>query len=172
MKTFLTALTATATFLVTANASLAQTTGKATTKSEEVFKQLASLVGVWEGMEDGAPFQVSYKLSGAGTALMEEVRPGDPKAMLTMFTVDGDHLVATHYCVVGNQPQMASGVPDDLHKGVVFTLTRVTGMKTPDAWHNTGLTFTLDDSDHLTQRWTYLYKGQAGSTVFHYTRKK
>jgi len=29
----------------------------------------------------------------------------------------------------------------------------------------------LDDKDHMTQRWTYLYKGKAGATVFHYTRK-
>src|SRR2546423_7782179 len=150
MKSFLTAVAATAALLTAANTGSAQRTVKASTSSEASFKQLASLVGDWEGVEDGVPFQVSYTLSGAGTALMETVRPGDPKAMLTMFTVDGDHLVATHYCVVGNQPQMVSGVPDDLHKGVVFTLTRVTGMKTPDAWHNTGLTFTLDDNDHLT----------------------
>jgi hypothetical protein len=24
----------------------------------------------------------------------------------------------------------------------------------------------------MTQRWTYLYKGKPGTTVFHYTRKK
>ncbi|HJP58955.1 MAG TPA: hypothetical protein VJ865_03125 [Gemmatimonadaceae bacterium] len=172
MKSFLTGLAAIGAVLMASTSTSAQSAVRATNSSERTFKQLASLVGVWEGVEDGVPFQVSYTLSGAGTALMEEVRPGDPKAMLTLFTVDGDHLVATHYCVVGNQPQMVSGVPDDLHKGVVFTLARVTGMKTPDAWHNTGLTFTLDDNDHLTQRWTYLYKGQAGSTVFHYTRKK
>ena len=172
MKNFLHGLAAITALLAAASSTSAQSAVKTATRSEAAFKQLASLVGVWEGTEDGVPFQVSYTLSGAGTALMEEVRPGDPKAMLTMFTVDGDHLVATHYCVVGNQPQMVSGVPDDLHNGVVFTLARVTGMKTPDAWHNTGLTFTLEDNDHLTQRWTYLYKGQAGSTVFHYTRKK
>ena len=64
------------------------------------------------------------------------------------------------------------GVPGDLDKGLTFSLERVTGMKTPDDWHNTGVTFTLDDKDHMTQRWTYLYKGKTGSTVFHYTRKK
>jgi len=24
----------------------------------------------------------------------------------------------------------------------------------------------------MTQRWTYLYKGKTGTTIFHYTRKK
>jgi len=165
-------LAAAVALLSVATALSAQTGSAPVTKSQAAFKQLSSLIGDWEGVEDGVPFRVSYTLSGAGTALMEEVRPGDPKAMITMFIVDADHLVATHYCVVGNQPQMVSGIPDDLHNGVTFSLARITGMKTPDAWHNTGMTFTLEDNDHLTQHWTYLYKGQAGSTDFHYTRKK
>jgi hypothetical protein len=142
------------------------------TKSEAAFKQLSSLVGEWQGVQDGVPIQVTYSLTANGTALMENQKPGDSPPMITMFTVDGDHLIATHYCVTGNQPQMVSGVPDDLQQGVPFKLQRVTGMKTPDDWHNTGLTFKLDDQDHITQRWTYLYKGKAGATVFHYTRKK
>jgi hypothetical protein len=31
---------------------------------------------------------------------------------------------------------------------------------------------TLDDQDHMTQRWSYLYKGKTGTSVFHYVRKK
>ena len=43
---------------------------------------------------------------------------------------------------------------------------------TVDGWqNNTGLTITLDHMDHMTQRWTYLYKGKPGTSVFHYTRK-
>src|ERR1043166_9358429 len=106
VKTFLNALVASAAFLLPALPASAQGPSAATTKSEAAFKQLTSLVGDWEGVEDGTPFRVSYTLSGAGTALMERVRPGDPQATVTMFTVDGDHLIATHYCVVGNQPQM------------------------------------------------------------------
>jgi len=45
-----------------------------------------------------------------------------------------------------------SGVPNDLQRGVTFSLLRVTGMKTPADWHNTGLTVTLNDKGHTTQR--------------------
>ena len=51
-----------------------------------------------------------------------------------------------------------------------ISLVRVTGLKTPDDWHNTGLTVILDDKDHITQRWTYLDKGKTGTTIFHYER--
>jgi hypothetical protein len=141
-------------------------------KSVATFTQMKSLVGEWDAIQDGVPVKETYNLTANGTALMAETRPRNEPAMITMFTVDGDDLVATHYCVSGNQPQMVTHVPEDLRKGVTFTLGRVTGMKTPDDWHNTVVTIALADANHMTQRWTYLYKGKSGTTVFHYTRKQ
>jgi len=149
-----------------------QLSAQETTKSAAAFKQLTSLVGDWEGTQDGVPIKVTYALTADGTALMEEMKPGDSSPMITMFTVDGDHLIATHYCSAGNQPSMVSGIPGRLETGVTFSLARVTGMRTPQDWHNTGLTVTLDDNDHIAQRWTYLYKGKTGTNMFHYARKK
>jgi len=141
-------------------------------KSATTFSQMKSLVGEWDATQDGVLVKETYTLTANGSTLMAETRPGNEPAMITMFTVDGDHLIATHYCSAGNQPQMVAGTPDDLQRGVRFTLARVTGMKTSDDWHNTGITIALDDRDHMTQRWTWLYKGQTGTTDFHYTRKK
>jgi len=153
-------------------ALLAQSQPQDSSKSAAVFRQLKSLVGEWEAVQEGVPVKETYTLTANGSVLMSETKPADSEPMITMFTVDGDHLIATHYCVAGNQPQMITGVPSDLDKGVTFSLERVTGMKTPEDWHNTGVTLTLDDKDHMTQRWTYLYKGKTGTTIFHYTRKK
>jgi hypothetical protein len=158
--------------VATAAAVWAQIQPQDSNKSTAAFKQLTSLVGEWEAVQQGVPVKETYTLTANGSVLMSETKPADSQPMITMFTVDGDHLIATHYCVAGNQPQMITGALGDLDKGLTFSLERVTGMKTPDDWHNTGVTLTLDDKDHMTQRWTYLYKGKTGSTVFHYTRKK
>ena len=92
--------------------------------------------------------------------------------MMTMFTVDGDHLIATHYCSAGNQPQMVTQpITEAENKTLVFSLVHITGMNTSEDWHNTGLEVLFDDADHLTQKWTYLYKGKTGTTIFHFTRK-
>ncbi len=138
--------------------------------STATFAQMKLLVGEWKAVQEGVTVTETYKLTANGTALMAETRSANEPAMITMITVDGDRLIATHYCIAGNQPQMVATAPDDLNKGVAFKLERVTGMKTADDWHNTGITITLDDSNHMTQTWTYLYKGKAGKTVFHYTR--
>jgi hypothetical protein len=140
------------------------------TKSEEAFDRLASLKGDWKGEQGGAKISVSYTLTANGSALMEEFRPESGPVMITMFTVDGDHLIATHYCSAMNQPQMVTSAITDVQKPLTFSLARITGLKSPDDWHNTGLTVIQEDNDHLTQEWTYQSKGKSGKTVFRYTR--
>ena len=140
------------------------------TKSEEAFDRLASLKGEWEGQQDGVKISLVYTLTANGSALMEEFRPESGPVMVTMFTVDGDHLIATHYCSAKNQPQMVTAAITDAQKPLEFSLARITGLKSQDAWHNTGLTLIQEDSDRLTQEWTYESKGKSGKTVFRYTR--
>src|SRR5919198_6758047 len=72
-------------------------------RTAAAFKQLTSLVGEWEGVVDGAPIKVRYMLTANGSALMEQMQPDSSGAMVTMYTVDGDRLIATHYCSAGNQ---------------------------------------------------------------------
>lgn len=134
------------------------------------FNELKTLAGDWQGSFNGTPTKVSYKVTADGSAVML-TEQADSTVMITMFTVDGDHLLATHYCSVGNQPQMVSTTPGDLARGITFSLARVTGMKTPDDWHNTGLTISRDSTGPLTHHWTWLDKGKEGTTEFHFSRK-
>jgi len=137
--------------------------------SVPAFEHLTSLVGEWEGTQDGTQMRLTYTLTADGSALMEEFRAGKT-VMVTMFTVDGDHLIATHYCSAGNQPQMMTkAITDPSAKSLTFSLSHVYGMKTPGDWHNTGLTITLEDKEHLTQVWTYEYNGKTGTNTFHFT---
>ena len=140
------------------------------TKSEQAFDRLVSLKGEWKGEQEGVKISVIYTLTANGSALMEEFRPESGPVMVTMFTVDGDHLIATHYCSAKNQPQMVTSAITDVQKPLAFSLARVTGLKSPDDWHNTGLTVIQEDNDHLTQEWTYQSKGKTGKSVFRYTR--
>jgi len=137
------------------------------------FEHLASLVGEWKGTQGNTEITLIYTLTADGSALMEEFRPAGNATMITMFTVDGDHIIATHYCSAGNQPQMVTkAITEPLAKKLTFLLSRVTGLNTPADWHNTGLTITIEDNEHLTQVWTYEYKGKAGTNIFHFTRMR
>src|SRR5205085_3037930 len=86
------------------------------TKSEEAFDRLATLKGEWRGEQEGVKINLIYTLTANGSALMEEFRPESGPVMITMFTVDGDHLIATHYCSAKNQPQMITPAISDVQK--------------------------------------------------------
>src|SRR5213596_2356183 len=107
------------------------------TKSEEAFDRLAALQGEWQGIADGVNTTLIYTLTANGSTLMEQYRPDKGHEMITMFTVDGDHLIATHYCSARNQPQMITPAISDVQKPLAFSLARITGLKSPDDWHNT-----------------------------------
>src|SRR5438874_10572220 len=140
------------------------------TRSAEAFDRLSSLKGEWKGKIKGIDTTLIYTVTANSSALMEQCRPGKGPEMITMFTVDGDHLIATHYCSAKNQPQMATPAITDAQKPLVFSLFRVTGLKSPDDFHNTGLTVIQEDNDHLTQEWLYDAKGKSGKNVFHFMR--
>lgn len=145
----------------------------AQSKSGAAFGHLASLVGEWTGYQNGQEINLSYFLTADGSTLVEQFRPAKGPTMMTMFSVDGDRLVATHYCSAGNQPQMATAqITGQENNAFTFSLVRITGMRSPEDWHNTRLEIQLEDNDHLTQRLSYLYKGKAGTTIFHFAKKE
>ena len=140
------------------------------TKSEQAFDRLTSLQGEWNGQLDGVNTTLIYTLTANGSALIEQCRPEKGPEMITMFTLDGDHLIAIHYCSARNQPQMATPTITDVQKPLEFSLVRITGLKSPDDFHNTGLTVIQEDNDHLTQEWSYQHKDKTGKNIFHFTR--
>jgi hypothetical protein len=142
-------------------------------KSELAFERLASLAGEWREIQAGTKIRLTYTLTADGSALMEEFRPKKGPMMVTMFSVDGGRLLATHYCSAKNQPQMATEpIADPGAKSMAFSLVRVTGLTSPGDWHNTGLVVTIEDRDHLTQEWTYLSNGRTGKNAFHFERAR
>ena len=71
--------------------------------------------------------QISYKVVSGGSALMETIREPNGTEMVTGFHPDGDRLLMTHYCSLGNQPRMrADGLSDGGKKVAFVTWTRAT----------------------------------------------
>ncbi len=72
------------------------------------FDFLKGLVGTWIGPtpEDGTPAPVfEFRLTAGGSAIEEHEFLGSPMEMLTVYNMEGTDLVATHYCMLGNQPR-------------------------------------------------------------------
>src|SRR5271166_1854545 len=68
-------------------------------RSTPAFDQLKSLAGEWEGSNaQGSKANVTYQVVSNGSVLMERLRSAGEGEMVTMYSLDGDHIVVTHYC--------------------------------------------------------------------------
>jgi hypothetical protein len=152
---------------LSANSVLAQS------KAADGFEALTSLVGEWQGKgPDGRPLAVSYEILSGGSALMETRTPTKEPSMVTVFHLDGDQLMMTHYCSIGNQPRMRADAATAELKTLNFTFVDVTNMAHPSDGHMRGLTFTFEDDDHITQVWTWRQEGNDTPATFHLERQK
>ncbi len=71
------------------------------------FDLLKGMEGNWVGKNSqGQPLEVTFRMTAGGSALMSEIHGHGPENMITMFHMDGDRLMVTHYCGAGNQPRM------------------------------------------------------------------
>lgn len=138
------------------------------------FDQLKTLAGDWTattveaGKEMTAP--VTFRLASGGSVLMSDLAPGMPHEMITMFHRDGGDLLATHYCLTGNQPRMRAVASADPNV-VAFELKDITNLPAPAAPHMVGVKFTLLDANHHTEDWTILVNGQTTVRKFDCRRK-
>jgi len=135
----------------------------AQSEAQRSFNAMKSLAGSWEGHVTTAPLQaalegklmkVSLRVTSMGNALMHEMtgagRPDDP---ITMFYLDADRLLLTHYCDAGNRPRMAGQQSPD-GKTVTFEFLDVVGSLEHGHMHHS--VFTVVDADHHTEEWTYM----------------
>jgi hypothetical protein len=72
--------------LVMASAMSAEPGLPEASQSAAAFKQLTSLVGEWEAIQEGAPVKETYTLTAKGSVLMSETKPADSEPMITMFS--------------------------------------------------------------------------------------
>jgi hypothetical protein len=138
--------------------------------AEKSFEELKSLNGSWEGKaSNGKMVQVDYRVTSNGSALMSEIK-GD-EDMISMFNLDGERLLITHYCAVGNQPRMvASTSPDG--KTIAFDFLDATNLASPDAGHMNRLIVSMPDANHHTEEWIYNDHGKEMKEFFDLRRKK
>jgi hypothetical protein len=140
------------------------------TDAHKSFDLLKTLEGNWAGKnQQGQPIQVTFRLTAGGSALMSEILGHGPENMITMFHMDGDRLLMTHYCGAGNQPRMKVISSDA--KSVSFEFFDGTNIGPGDG-HMQHVTFTEPDSDHHVEEWVFLDHGKESREVFTLARVK
>ena len=159
--------------LLAANALARQShTAEANHRSNPALEQFKSLAGEWEGKDShGTSVHATYEWLSTGV-VMERLEPAGHSPMITMYSLDGDHILAIHFCSEGNQPIMKTGPISDANGRYDFVIERAYGLRSPDDLHMVELVVTLTDKDHLSQAWTNQHDGKRSTNTIALTRKK
>jgi hypothetical protein len=75
------------------------------------FEFLKSLTGTWQRTGGSHDYgtkspQSTFRVSGAGSSIVETIFPNDPSEMISVYHMDGNDLLLTHYCALHNAPVM------------------------------------------------------------------
>jgi hypothetical protein len=140
--------------------------------AQKSFDAIKALAGTWEGVVKVDPpvpsmeatrMTITMRVTSRGNVLVHEMQeagtPLDPTRYdhpVTVFYLDGDHLVLTHYCDAGNRPHMEAETSSNAKK-VEFDLLDVSGGNKHGHMHHA--VFTLIDADHHVEDWTYMLPG-------------
>ena len=132
------------------------TNAASTSDTQKAFKKMKTLAGSWQGTVMGMSINVTIRVASSGSALLYEAtadggRPPDHE--ITVFYVDGDRLLATHFCDAGNRSRMEGKVSPNGNT-VEFNTVDVAGGT--QRGFTKRMVFTIIDANHHTGELTYI----------------
>jgi hypothetical protein len=98
---------------------------------------------------------------------------GADNAMETVYYLDGNRLLLTHYCMAHNQPRMQAESFDSSTGELKFAFLDATGLSSPNAGHMHSVSMRFVDSNHVNADWNFFQDGKLKTTEsVQYTRVK
>jgi len=138
------------------------------------FDKMKTLMGSWEGTarEGGTdlPKTTRFQMVAGSTVLAGWLNEGTAHEMVTMFHMDGNNLMATHFCAAHNQPRMVLVSGNDPNQ-LVFKFKDGTNIHSGSG-HMQQVTFIFDGANHHLEDWIYIENGREQTTRFDFRRKQ
>jgi hypothetical protein len=132
------------------------------TPARAAFERIKALAGDWNSKSTkGWTEKESYQVIAGGSVVMHlsyGAHPGE--WMATMFHMDGEHLMLTHYCIARNQPRLRATDFAEDGKKVTFTFLDGTNLASRDKGHMDKHVIMFDGSDSMRSRWTWYQDGK------------
>lgn len=145
--------------LALASVALAQEPQKAATvqsDAQKALKKMKTLAGSWQGTIRGISINFTIRAVSSDTAILEEGNTsggGPPNHEITMFYLDGDRLLATHYCDAGNRSRLEGKMSPD-GKAIEFSFLDVVG--STRGGYLKDMVITMIDADHHIVEFTFV----------------
>jgi hypothetical protein len=138
---------------------LSSTASSAGKLAQSTYAKLSALVGDWQGQyDDGRKLSVTYRLTANNTALVETWTMSPTRESMTIYALDGDRLLATHYCPQGNQPRLQLSRLDAQGR-YQFEFVDGGNLQKPESSHQHQMWLKLESADRFSRSEIYIRNG-------------
>jgi hypothetical protein len=144
--------------------SAAGAADKGAANASAAFDKLKTLAGQWEAASEKGKVTSTIEVVSNGTALLEKITvPGDGE-MVTVYYLDGNRLVLTHYCSAGNQPHMQAEAFDPTSNQIRFDFASAANLASAGDGHMHTATIKFAGPDAFNADWTFYKDGKPAFT--------
>ncbi len=128
----------------------------AQSSAQLVFDQIKKLEGNWHSTKGKTT--VNYALMANGNTVVETWTMSPTRQSMTVYTMDGERMLATHYCPQGNAPRLyfAKTDEDGSHH---FEFLDGANLQNLDGSHEHAFWIRMNLPDHLVRSETYIANG-------------
>lgn len=128
----------------------------------ETFERIKKFDGNWVGRSTkGWEEKITFKTIAQGSVVHESSFDAHPnETMATMYYLDGNRLLLTHYCVSKTQPRLQATAFDDGGRKVTFTFLDATNLSSRNKGHMDKVVLNFIDDSHFTSQWTWYQDGK------------
>jgi hypothetical protein len=137
-------------------------------EAQDAFARIKALAGRWRGgSTKGWHDEVRIRTIAGGSAVVEDgggtladaagPHPGDE--MMTVFYLDGDRLMLTHYCGARNHPRLLATSAADGGRTLTFRFVDGANIPSRETGHMDSVVLRLPGADRFTSRWTWYGDG-------------
>jgi hypothetical protein len=134
----------------------------------KAFERMKQLAGSWEGSmnmgKETMKMKTSYKLTAAGSALVETTHEGSPHEMISVYHDNkSGKMTMVHYCAEHNQPKLILSTMND--NKLSMDLASDSDIDTANESHINSVSVQFDGNDKMTQMWTSFKGGKKDMVV-------
>lgn len=132
------------------------------------FDRLKTLKGDWTHAGEGCDptgekepgwDRVEYKLTGAGSALVEVSGPGTKMEMVSVYHLDGEDLKMVHYCAAQNQPRLKLDRAASKPERLVFVFDGGSNIDPEKGAYISGLVLDFESDEAVKADWLFTQGG-------------
>ena len=119
--------------------------------AEQQFAQILGWEGRWKVAETDA-LEIVFEVTARGKTVVERWETSAGLHSITVYHLDGDAVVATHYCPQGNQPRLQSVTGNN--GAISFAFRDITGLDEGES-HAFSLSYSAVEDGSLLRSETY-----------------